>query len=109
MKFRIIFHGCPNGTAYFTGAVSKVPVDRIVEADNIEQAKLKAYDTHEHIGGGTDGVRAFPVEPVECSTCEHYEDPAKENEGKCKGDKDNPDQRAYPFEKCSFHKFKEIQ
>ena len=51
MKYRIEFWGCPNGAAYFVGAVCHVPVSRVVEADNPQAAALMAYDTHEHIGG----------------------------------------------------------
>jgi hypothetical protein len=33
-----------------------------VEAETVEQARWRAYETHEHISGGVDGVAAFSLE-----------------------------------------------
>ena len=46
MRYVIEFRGCPIGRL---NTVIKEHVIRVVEADSEEQAKLKAYDSHEHI------------------------------------------------------------
>ncbi len=53
MKYRIRFTGCPKGRL---NTAMKDVVTKIVEADTVEEARLKAYDIHEHIVGGLDGV-----------------------------------------------------
>lgn len=52
MKYRIIFHGRKIGAI---GVSSFQVVD--VEAESEEAARHKAYDTHEHIGGGLEGIQ----------------------------------------------------
>ena len=52
MKYRIMFHGKKIGAI---GVSSFQVVD--VEAESIEAARRKAYDTHEHIGGGLEGIQ----------------------------------------------------
>ena len=56
MKFNLKFIGRRNGAI---GILYRVSI--IVEADNIESAALKAYDTHEHIDRGIDGIEIIPV------------------------------------------------
>jgi hypothetical protein len=46
------------------------PVLITVEADNEMAAALKAYDTHEHIAGGVNGVRvSLAYERKVCPVC----------------------------------------
>lgn len=47
MKYRIVFKAARKGGL---NPHATELVDRIVEADSIEQARLCAYETHEHIG-----------------------------------------------------------
>ena len=63
MKYKITFVGCPTGQLY---TAIKERVTRIVEAANEKEAALLAYETHEHIIGGADGVR---VEALTDETC----------------------------------------
>lgn len=45
-KYTIHFRGCPIGRL---NTAWKDNVSRLVEADTPEEARLKAYETHEHI------------------------------------------------------------
>jgi len=56
MKFRLNFHGRRIGAIGIFYSCSVV-----VEADNSEDAAWKAYDTHQHIYLGVDGVHVAPV------------------------------------------------
>lgn len=53
-RFRIVFRGCPKGRL---NTAMKERVVRVVEAEDEKAAAWKAYDTHEHIWNGVDGVR----------------------------------------------------
>ena len=59
MKFRLRFSGRKIGAL----GVGNPGVTTEVEANTAKEAALKAYDTHEHIWGGTDGVLVTPVDP----------------------------------------------
>lgn len=57
MKYVLRFYGVPKGSL---NATVVVRVERVVEAETIEAARLKAYETHEHIPGGAENVLAVP-------------------------------------------------
>jgi hypothetical protein len=50
-RFQIKFYGKKNGALGLSFLVEK-----IVEAENEKLARMKAYDTHEHISGGLEGI-----------------------------------------------------
>lgn len=58
MRYRLRFSGRKAGAL----GIGNPGVTTEVEADNPKEAALKAYDTHEHIWGGADGVLVTPVE-----------------------------------------------
>ena len=58
MKFRIDFWGTPVGGL---NSAYKQHIVRVVEASDEDAAKLRAYEKHEHIGGGTASVRCEQV------------------------------------------------
>ncbi len=55
MNYRIAFYGRRCGALGLSG----FQVLDVV-ADSVDEAKLRAYDTHEHISGGLDGIRVVP-------------------------------------------------
>jgi len=55
-KYRIVFHGRKIGAL---GTSSFQVLD--VEAETEDAARWKAYDTHEHISGGIEGVKIAPL------------------------------------------------
>lgn len=58
MKYEIKFFGRKIGALGVSGTYTLV-----VSAGSVEEARLKAYETHEHISGGADGVAAYPAYP----------------------------------------------
>lgn len=54
--YRILFHG---RRVNALGITSFQCLD--IEAESPEAAKRKAYETHEHISGGLDGIRVASV------------------------------------------------
>lgn len=58
MKYRLRFSGRKVGAL----GIGNPGVTTEVEADNPKEAALKAYDTHEHIWGGADGVLVTSLE-----------------------------------------------
>ena len=59
MRYEIEFYGTRNGSL---NAAYKEHVVRTVEADTPDEAALKAYETHEHIPGGSAGVKVTALE-----------------------------------------------
>lgn len=57
MKYRIEFNGRTIGAI---GIFYNIVLE--VEAENELAARWKAYETHEHIAGGVDGVRVQLIE-----------------------------------------------
>jgi hypothetical protein len=59
--YEIRFRGCPLGrlTTYL-----KEDVVLVVEAESVEAAQLRAYDTHEHIVGGVSATEVAIVGSV---------------------------------------------
>lgn len=57
-RYRIVFYGCKIGQL---NTAAKDRVEREVEAPDPAAAALAAYDTHEHIIGGADGVKVEEI------------------------------------------------
>ena len=71
MRWRIQFTGKLNGSLH---ALFPDFVTRYVDAATSAEARMRAYETHEHIPGGADGVKATEVCKLGC---------ARDNEGMC--------------------------
>lgn len=60
MRIRLAFHGCKVGAIGITG-FQVVDLD-IPDGETLQETRMRAYDTHEHISGGTGGVRVIDLE-----------------------------------------------
>ena len=65
MKYRLQFNGRRRGAIGLTYACRVE-----VEAEDATSAAFRAYDTHEHIVGGTNGIRVTPLDNPPCYPAE---------------------------------------
>lgn len=60
MRIRLVFSGRKAG-AIGVGGFQVVDLD-VPDGETLETMRMRAYDTHEHIAGGSDGVTVINLE-----------------------------------------------